>query len=1111
MDNFTEKMFKNIIYRDNDELFSNNILHKPIGIGNKSYGFMEAMLHRNIGSHHHSYDGFGTTIGMFANPYFNSEINPWFMVDESKKRYDNYISYVNDMYYHGSMPPPIFKTIKEKDGTLVSEFMDYSGLYEEYSRVGVVHQYDINNIIGAKMFIPNGSTNPNGYDDTRLGVINNFYLNSTLQNANNFLLTRSTSSYHLPSYGYDEQTVANSFSVTQGAYAKFGFTGQYGINNGTLGFMEGSVMPQNLLTDDIIPWSTVDSKYNSEGNIDRLQAIMGGNSDAIKNNSSFGNFYDLTYSMGLLSASGGKTQEFIAKSIYGIDLLSNHIPSLEYDAVDANTWRNMSGKKYFALIGSRNTNYIDAMADVNILYEKQDGNIIRMTLMSPGNDNLSSFNTYLMYTERDGYKSPKVFYTSEEGNSGTYISRYQSYSISTITKKDIISYTNEQFKNNKFKTIIGKFHTDVHGNDKDMTSTAVSQFGMSRGRNLLKKDYKNSLTNDFHDPYCRVWTYHKQYKKYSDLIRPFKGDEKEILDTLLTNKYQNRRDRLEYSVKNPNNGLVNCGPTSMENYKKCMFSIENLAWKGSTMFEKGEYAKGPHGGRIMWFPPYGLTFNENVNTQWNATQFIGRGEKIFSYVDTERSGNLSFELLIDHPSILNNVANIGSDTCGNVDDVDSKEQEILRFFAGCDIFTDEKPQVEEKEESEVMPEIILEGTNIKEYAIGFNVFFPSGYSGEGDDDEWCDVLIDGLTNTEDDDQYVSLNALEGDSNDENIYMVSFEEFCDYMKPSNSVETYITKTIKKLFNNYSITTINIDVCCEYVDDRVAPARLRRIKTWLQSNSIFKNVDIKHEYVMDMRGVEDKENKEMDIYAYDQVKVKIQLRKEWFQINKESYDSLGNVVSKNPYEEPLTNMTHIVMNNMKEIQRHIQPKQQENVKARVKMCNEYEFFQEIDRENPFLRNRILSKIKYFDPAYHSISPEGFNNRLTFLHQCTRQGGTNSVSDGVNNVRNLSFGAPPICILRVGDFFYTKIIIESLTISYDQTFWDLNDEGIGVMPMLAKVDMSFKFIGGSELGGAIDYLQNAVSFNYYANTSVFEKNAKIKDNENVNNKTNENTQQV
>ena len=79
-------------------------------------------------------------------------------------------------------------------------------------------------------------------------------------------------------------------------------------------------------------------------------------------------------------------------------------------------------------------------------------------------------------------------------------------------------------------------------------------------------------------------------------------------------------------------------------------------------------------------------------------------------------------------------------------------------------------------------------------------------------------------------------------------MVSFEEFCDYMKPSNSVETYITKTIKKLFNNYSITTINIDVCCEYVDDRVAPARLRRIKTWLQSNSIFKNVDIKHEYVM-----------------------------------------------------------------------------------------------------------------------------------------------------------------------------------------------------------------------------------------------------------------------
>jgi hypothetical protein len=72
---------------------------------------------------------------------------------------------------------------------------------------------------------------------------------------------------------------------------------------------------------------------------------------------------------------------------------------------------------------------------------------------------------------------------------------------------------------------------------------------------------------------------------------------------------------------------------------------------------------------------------------------------------------------------------------------------------------------------------------------------------------------------------------------------------------------------------------------------------------------------------------------------------------------------------------------------------------------------------------------------------------------------------------------------------DFFNTKIIIESLTINYEPLIWDLNPEGIGVQPMLANVDMSIKFIGGSDLGGCINKLQNALDFNFYANTSVYD----------------------
>jgi hypothetical protein len=53
-------------------------------------------------------------------------------------------------------------------------------------------------------------------------------------------------------------------------------------------------------------------------------------------------------------------------------------------------------------------------------------------------------------------------------------------------------------------------------------------------------------------------------------------------------------------------------------------------------------------------------------------------------------------------------------------------------------------------------------------------------------------------------------------------------------------------------------------------------------------------------------------------------------------------------------------------------------------------------------------------------------------------------------------------------------------------------MNPEGIGMMPMFAKITIGFNFLGGSDLAGPIARLQNAVSFNYYANTSVYDNRA-------------------
>ena len=43
---------------------------------------------------------------------------------------------------------------------------------------------------------------------------------------------------------------------------------------------------------------------------------------------------------------------------------------------------------------------------------------------------------------------------------------------------------------------------------------------------------------------------------------------------------------------------------------------------------------------------------DNISVNWNEHSFIGRGENVFTYANTSRSGTLSFMMLVDHPSIL---------------------------------------------------------------------------------------------------------------------------------------------------------------------------------------------------------------------------------------------------------------------------------------------------------------------------------------------------------------------------------------------------------------------------------------------------------------------------
>ena len=357
---------------------------------------------------------------------------------------------------------------------------------------------------------------------------------------------------------------------------------------------------------------------------------------------------------------------------------------------------------------------------------------------------------------------------------------------------DLLKKTNDNFNYGKYKTLIARFHTNssdsMDGNNP--TQTAISSTnGMSHGRNLLKLN--DDTPNGYHNPYCRVWTYHHQYNQLARAIRPFDiegsstkeglenlegGDENVTFRTSKIDGFDGGSARLDkYGVLNYKNGLVNIAPTAkISDYfngkvdekgtdrlsiKKCMFSIENLAWKNIKDTNTQEFdpiglsaeQRGPFGGRIMWFPPYNLKLNESVSVDWNQNKFIGRGENIYTYTNTERSGSLGFTLLIDHPGIIdhwsgldrngkkNNGIPLKEGNEGGVDGKNNQEQTLLRFFAGCDILTASPQKYEKALNQKENPEDVKnsdpekpdesEKPGKKIYAV---LYYPNNYSGVDD-------------------------------------------------------------------------------------------------------------------------------------------------------------------------------------------------------------------------------------------------------------------------------------------------------------------------------------------------------------------------------------------
>ena len=826
------------------------------------------------------------------------------------------------------------------------------------------------------------------------------------------------------------------------------------------------------------------------------------------------------------------------------------------------------------------------------------------------------------------------------------------------------------------------------GNDEKRqkhVGTAINQISkvfndgyteLTKGSRVVKWRTKNSIDKSTITggvpeglEYCRIWTKDDPYATYSNLQKK--------TGTVGFRKYNNSVIDNTYNLNiGPMRDSANGTSTNIfpKGVKKYMLSLENLAWRtsnrpGLTYEDLALCERGPNDGRIMWFPPYDVSFDESVSTDWNSNAFLGRTEPIYTYTNTKRTGKLSFKIVVDHPCILDKLVN---QELKNVEE--SKFTKIIdSFFAGCleydpyelaskftffnlkDIqevleVTKGDPQVISTLSKEVLTpnyggEIIEEqpiqsldenkDVDIEE----FNTFKEdkpvfyydhskpnpkdggSQYSAFTSYDIYYQQYLEAdvnktITSTPQiiptkvnnnitpwklttpisvEDYYIRVaNNIDGTdtSNKLGVYPPksdlakrtfvtsnatlrqkqdfyktyidisenSIKEFFKFGRDSFSkVDEFLKKTLDWLDGGNTITWKFLSTCSagyQNSDYNINLAK-RRVSSFVQYMEKFpttsnNNKKLSEFFKYDHDNATADNSKplsfEIAFAGYqappttqklfegidcskpfprkDKNNINTDLDEARFSINgmacrKITIDSIIPVAKQKSNTIPTGEETspEPTDNNPKgedpkpkpdEVNKVVypEPKYTGQVKKELtgklvrKLLCECDYFELLSEESPMIYNGLKEKLKYFHPAFHAITPEGLNKRLVFLQQCMRPGdtiptvvetGNNSTTLLYKDAFNSAFGAPPVCVLRVGDFWHTKIVIDSLSITYPKDGqWDINPEGIGLQPMIAEVSINFNFIGGHGLAGPVAQLQNALSFNFYANTEMYDERA-------------------
>ena len=724
--------------------------------------------------------------------------------------------------------------------------------------------------------------------------------------------------------------------------------------------------------------------------------------------------------------------------------------------------------------------------------------------------------------------------------------------------------------------------------------------------------------------YCRVWTKDRAYMNYSDTMKRT-GTIRKIEDSVLSTPWNLNIG----PMSNGNRSFV--GSTNIDGIegkaKKYMFSIENLAWKTSNKFgytvnDLPICERGANGGRVMWFPPYDLKVNENNSANWDKNSFLGRPEPIYTYQNTERSGTISFKVVVDHPSILNLLIREISD--------EEAENFLNSFFAGCydvDFYTlvrkyitldpsdieliisylefyrdnkrddvttaiefnktaGETTVTQGKEVPVDSPE--ANGRNTFNQTLVDNIiYFPNDVPGQKNSlyaDTFYDKVFEKYYGSKEEfknNLATSLNSIltvnTKDNKADRVVIFGTEDptsggTISVQTLVNDKKAQIEKAFTELQTNFGV----ISGATSTLKSELEKKNVKEIKLTIESSTSFVaddsyNIKLSHrrsdsliKYILKSIA---KNPNSIPEYKWDKTieqlntetaqtnqDVVIDLKKLGYGedvegsmvvsfINKgekatasgpETYDCTGKEIkNKTGLKKyaPITfycrsasvKMTYEQVNKKEPEKKTVfvpgettisSGKTEINVntntkkkrppldvvkKLIMKALSECFYFKKLEETDPVVFGSLKEKLRYFHPAFHSMTPEGLNSRLTFLHQCIRPGDTipvkklgTDINGTVVDARNTTFGPPPVCVLRIGDFYHSKVVITNMNITYENSTWDLNPEGIGVQPMVADVTLQVNFIGGQGIKEPVAKLQNALSSNFYANTEVYDYRA-------------------